>query len=59
MTNCKHCGEKWCVDKDLICHSCGKRQISVWQTNPLMGILVILGFLAMMEDIWKWLKDLF
>ena len=59
MTNCKHCGEKWCVDKNLVCHQCGKRQISVWQTNPLMGILVILGFLAMMEDIWKWLKDLF
>ncbi len=58
MTNCTHCGEKYCVDKNLICHNCGKRQISVWLTNPLMGLAVILGALLALEDLWKWLKGL-
>ena len=57
--DCKHCGKENCVPKDLICRKCGKRQISVWQTNPLMGIIVIIGFLGAMESVWKWLKDLF
>ena len=59
MTDCKHCSKKWCVDKNLVCHQCGKRQVSVWQTNPLMGIIVILGFLGVMESVWEWVKDLF
>lgn len=63
MTNCNHCGEKYCVDANLICHNCGKRQISVWQTNPLMGLLVIIGLLAALEEflrpVWKWLMKLF
>ena len=59
LSDCKHCNSEKCVPDDLICRRCGKRQISVWVTNPLMGIVVLIGGAMALESLYKWIKDFF